>query len=94
MVRGRAVLRITAVGGTGPVQTLRIEGRIDGVQAEELSRTATPALAASSRLILDMSGVTFIDRAGVAVVRRLCAGGAELSGCSSFIGTLLNGGVG
>jgi anti-anti-sigma regulatory factor len=90
---GGTVLRITAMTGDGCVPTLRVEGRIDGAQGEELSRAAASIIDGSARLVLDMSGVTFVDRGGVTVIHRLCASGAELTGCSTFIETLLNGGI-
>jgi anti-anti-sigma regulatory factor len=85
------VLRITRVNAEGPLTTLRIEGRIDGAEVEELSRAASVAADGSARLLLDMSGVTFVDRAGVQLLQDLGARGAELQGCSNFIETLLNG---
>jgi anti-anti-sigma regulatory factor len=86
------VLRITTVDGNGQIPTLKLEGRIDAAQSGELTRAAMLAFAGSARLLLDMSGVTFVDRAGVTVVHGLCIRGAELTGCSPFIETLLNGG--
>jgi anti-anti-sigma regulatory factor len=72
-------------------RTLKIEGRIDGAGTEELYRAVAGALAARDTLVLDMSGVTYVDRVGVEVLRKLVAHGASLEACSSFLDALLNG---
>jgi anti-anti-sigma regulatory factor len=89
--RERTVLRITSMNGSEQGRTLRIEGRIAGAEVEELSRAASLALALSPGLVLDMTGVTFIDRIGLELLHGLNARGAELRGCSPFIERLLNG---
>jgi anti-anti-sigma regulatory factor len=89
--RERTVLRITSMNGREHDRTLRIEGRVAGAEVEELSRAASLALAGKSRLVLDMAGVTFIDRIGLELLHGLSARGAELRGCSPFIERLLNG---
>ena len=85
------MLRITCMNGNSHDRTLSIEGRIAGAEVEELSRAASLAFAGSARLVLDMAGVTFIDRLGVELLHALGARGAELRGCSTFVERLLNG---
>ena len=79
------------MNGNVSSKTLKIEGRLVGAEVEALSQAASVAVADASRLILDMSSVTFVDRSGVELIQGLCARGAELKDCSTFIETLLNG---
>lgn len=68
-------------GGT----VLSIRGELDISTADQLRRAAGPYLDAGGRLVLDLSGVTFCDSTGLAVLvgfhKRLAAsgGGLELS---------------
>ncbi len=86
------MLRITCENGNGLHRTLKVEGRIVGPEIDELSRSVLLALADSPRVVLEMAGVTYIDRAGVELIQTLCGNGAELGECPSFIRTLVNGG--
>jgi anti-anti-sigma factor len=65
-------------GGT----VLRIHGELDIGTAEQLRRGAGPYLDAGRRLLLDLSGVTFCDSTGLAVLvgfhKRLAASGGRL----------------
>ena len=85
------MLRITCMNGNSHDRTLTIEGRIAGAEVAELSRAASVAFAGSTLLVLDMAGVTFIDRVGVELLHALGARGAVLRGCSTFVESLLNG---
>jgi anti-anti-sigma factor len=85
------LLRITCTAPSGETGTVRVEGRITGEYVPELSRAVTQALSGAPRVVLDMADVTFIDQAGVALLRRLRRQGVELVECSSFISTLVNG---
>jgi len=40
-------------------------------------------------VVLDLSGVTFVDAAGAEALRQLCEHGATIRGCSGFIAALL-----
>jgi anti-anti-sigma regulatory factor len=88
------VLRITErTASRGEVRTIKVEGRLAGAWAHELSRVTTAALAEGYGLSLDLADVTFVDATGVRLLRSLRARGVELVSCSSFVLTLLNGGV-
>lgn len=90
---GVAVLRITWMTRNGKCQTIRIEGRIADHWATELSRVTSGALENSPQLVLEMSAVTFADRAGVALLKSLRRRGVQLVECSDFIRNLVNGGM-
>jgi anti-anti-sigma regulatory factor len=86
------VLRITRINAKGDPETVKLEGRVTGPWVEELSRTVDTSLAESPRVVLDLSGVTFVDEGGVRLLRTLRERRAELLGGSSFVSSLLNGG--
>lgn len=77
----------------GRLGELKVEGRIAGEWVQELAREVGRALAAAPTVVLDMSGVTYVDQAGVDLLRTLRERGAELTECSRFVRVLLNGGV-
>jgi anti-anti-sigma regulatory factor len=87
------VLRITRINATGDPETVKLEGRVAGPWVDELSRVVGRSLAESRRVVLDLSGVTFVDRDGIAVLRSLRARRAKLHGSSTFVAALLNGGL-
>ena len=82
------MLRITPTDGESE-RTLRLEGRLVDPWVGELLSTCREAAGAGWRLVLDLSGVTFVDAAGVAYLRDLREQGAVLRGCSAFINELL-----
>jgi ABC-type transporter Mla MlaB component len=82
------MLRITPTDGNGE-RTLRLEGRLVEPWVGELLSTCREAAGAGWRLRLDLSGLTFVDAAGVACLRALFPQVAVLRGCSAFINELL-----
>ena len=69
---------------------LHIEGRIVAPDLESLEREGQRWLRQGYRLVLELSGVRFIDLAGVELLRRWTADHElRLSGASRFIGLLL-----
>ena len=64
------MFRITPTDGDGE-RTLRLEGRLVEPWVGELLSTCREAASAGCRLMLDLSGVTFVDAAGVACLRGL-----------------------
>lgn len=79
----------TADGGT----TLRLEGQLSGPWVMELRRISEGCLAGSQRVHLDLSGVTFVDQAGTALLRELVGRRVEVGGRSHFAAELLGGGA-
>jgi hypothetical protein len=79
------LLRITGQRGTGPESiSLLLEGRLAGPWVEELNGSWCK-LTGSQRenAVIDLSGVTFIDATGKALLNRLWRQGARLraTGC-------------
>ena len=68
---------------------LRIEGRIVGDEAAELVSASVARLSADEPLILDLSGVGFIDAVAARAVHALARDGAIVVGCSAFVNEIL-----
>ncbi len=86
------MLRIARVHGrTGDsIVTLRLEGKLVGPWVGELRSTCDELHVPASYLALNLSGVTFVDSAGVDLLRDLMRCGATIEGCRSFISELLS----
>ena len=83
------MMRITRVAGTDGVARLHIEGRLAGVEVSELAASCEAYLAARLPLLLDLSGVTFVDAEGLRLLQAAGRRGAALTGCSPFLGEML-----
>ena len=87
------MLRITCVASDKEPRTVKVEGRIAGEYVLELSRVARAAMEKSSRIALDLSQVEFVDHGGVALLRSLRERGVTFVNCSSFVSSLVDGGI-
>jgi RNA polymerase sigma-70 factor, ECF subfamily len=65
--------------------TLFLEGRVIGPWVEELGRACEPVLASGQELYLDLSGVSFLGRDGVALLLELRDRRVALLHCSAFV---------
>ena len=81
------MLRITKTTKEGKT-LLRLEGRVVQQWTQELDRVCQ---SESSPIILDLSGVTFADRKGAALIRQFRAEGTELLGASLLLSELIDG---
>ena len=82
------MLRITLEPrDTHPVTTLRLEGQLTGPWVDEFASACQHAVdgISTSSLVVDMTGVRFVDTAGVRLLRALAAGHATLVNCSAFV---------
>ena len=79
------MIRISVTESTGNAVTLLIEGKVIGEAVEELNSCCDQALAEGRRITLDVAGVSFIDRKGVALFHRLAARHVSLVNCSGFV---------
>ena len=82
-------MRITEIEGKDTVARLRVEGDITRHTVAELSASSATYLSGQRTLLLDVSGVRFVDPAGVEVLRDLEPRGTVLVGCSGFLRELL-----
>src|SRR6516162_7761860 len=78
------MLRITEKGINGNV-VLKLEGRIVGPWVTELERAATRILDKGCNLQLDLADVSYVDRAGVMLMKEFKRRGIVLEGCSPFV---------
>jgi len=83
------MMRITDVSRSESVARFRLEGRLTETTTAELVTAIEPAVGAGATALLDLSGITFADEAGVGTLRRLRANGVVLAGCSSFVSEML-----
>ncbi len=83
------MLKIENPLAAGGSVTLRLEGRVIGPWVEELRQSCEPVLAGGARLALDLSGVSFVDRDGVVLLRSLERRQVALLNCSGFVAELL-----
>ena len=66
------MLRITVVESSSESARLRVEGRLVGRWVEELRRSyEVHALNAGIRLTLDLGDVSFVDDAGIELLKQL-----------------------
>ena len=79
------MLKIEVGEQRGTRVTLRLEGQMVGPWVDEVGRACEPFLVDGRVLVLDFSRVSFVDRAGVALCRRLRQGRATLQNCSPFV---------
>jgi len=85
------VLRITREARNGRTR-LRLEGRVVGPWVGELAGSCARAPGEGAGLELELAGVSFLDRDGVRLVRRLASRGVTILGCSQFVRAQLEGG--
>jgi hypothetical protein len=65
--------------------TVHLEGRLVGPWVEALRRACEDHLGGGGRLTVDFTRVSFVDRDGVALCRRLRDGRVRLENCSPFV---------
>jgi RNA polymerase sigma-70 factor, ECF subfamily len=83
------MIRITVVNIPDKKTRVIVEGRITKGSSVELAGACLEHLAGGNHLMLDLSGVTFADRDGVALVRDLINRGCILEECSELVRTLV-----
>jgi anti-anti-sigma regulatory factor len=84
------MLKITAIQRNDGSAELRVEGRVTHQTLEALRASCDMGVADHQTMLLDLSGVLFVDAAGVALLRSLAQRGAVLIDCSGFLTELLH----
>lgn len=79
------MLRISPVESGNHHVILRLEGRIAGPWVTELQKACELVLGEGRALDLNLAEVSFLDRAGVALLRSLETTGVGLAECSPFV---------
>jgi RNA polymerase sigma-70 factor, ECF subfamily len=83
------MIRITIVPRPDGNTRVVVEGRITKGSSVELASACLDRLAQGNHLALDLSGVTFADSDGVALVRDLVKRGCVLEQCSELVRPLV-----
>jgi len=79
------MLKIVSLGNGHGATILALEGRLIGPWVEELRHSCEDALHSTTRLILDLGRVTFIDRDGIELLLELADRQARVTNCSPFV---------
>jgi ABC-type transporter Mla MlaB component len=86
------MLKITVVESSREMVRLRVEGRVTDRWVEELRSTCElHALADGIRLTLDLADVSFVDAAGIELLKELRIHCVTLLSPSSFVAEQLTG---
>ncbi len=83
------MLRITTVDEVGQSVRLKVEGRVVREWGTELDHACTVLLAQKKNIVLDFSGVRFIDRRGIDVLKKIAGERVKIMGASPLVQTLL-----
>ncbi len=83
------MLRITTEAEVGQTVRLKVEGRVVGEWVTEFDHTCTVLLAQKKNIVLDFSGVRFIDRRGIDIVKNMRGERVNIIGASLLVQTLL-----
>lgn len=79
------MLRISESKASYETTTLLVEGQVSRHWVEVTREACEQALMRYPQLILDLAGVTFADRAGVALLQTLQKQQVRLINCSPFL---------
>jgi anti-anti-sigma regulatory factor len=86
------MLRITVVESSSEAVRLRVEGRVTGRWVEELRKSCDlQALSDGIRLTLDLADVSFVDPAGIELLKELRSRCVTLLSPSPFVAEQLKG---
>lgn len=88
------MLKISRKEGPGSKSILKIEGTLGGAWVSELRSACDELLQETKRARLDLSGVTYVDRAGTELLESLQADRrVVIEASSAFVTELLKGGA-
>jgi anti-anti-sigma regulatory factor len=79
------MLRIVEENATNDSMTLRLDGRLVSQWVGVLRQSCEQVFQNSSRLILDLAGVSFADHEGVQLLRQLEQQQVAFINCSPFL---------
>jgi anti-anti-sigma regulatory factor len=84
------LLKITWTNIESAAPSVRVEGEIAGEHVAELERFAETAAQPGTRILFDVSDVTFVDHAGAVLLRRLRDDGFVFLNGSSFVAMVID----
>ena len=83
------MLRISVTGSDGDEVTLRLEGELRGPWVDEVRQSCDDFLARGGKLTLELSQVSFVDRAAIDLLKSLEARNVVLKDGSPFVNEAL-----
>ena len=84
------MLKITRLSRKGRGLTIKLEGEILGPWGESVRAACAIRGRRPRPRRLDLAAITYVDAAGVELLRDLMAEGVEIAACSSFVRELLH----
>jgi anti-anti-sigma regulatory factor len=82
------MLRITTIHDSHG-QALKLEGKLLAPWTNEVRDACTRLAAQTTQPRLDLMSLSFVDAAGIDLLRKLQSEGFELAACSSFVTAVL-----
>jgi ABC-type transporter Mla MlaB component len=79
------MLRISENGLSDEYMVLRLEGQMTGQGVIEVQKVCERCLASGRKLTLDLVGVLFVDRSGIALLQDLIRRQVTVANCSPFL---------
>lgn len=79
------MLRISVKGSQAEVVTLMLEGKVVEDTVEVLASSCEEILTAGRGLILDLSGISFVDKSGIDLIHKLASGRVKVVNSSGFV---------
>ncbi|MBN1273809.1 MAG: anti-sigma factor antagonist [Candidatus Aminicenantes bacterium] len=83
------MLRIDVIDRKNSERILHLEGKISGCWVLELKNLISESLRMKKRIILDFSGVNFLDEEAMRMLKQFANKGLEMRNGSLFIQALL-----
>ena len=84
------MLKISRLSHKGRGLTIKLEGELLGPWVGSVRDACAVQGRRPRRLRLDLAAVSYVDAAGVQLLRDLMAEGVAIAACSSFVGELLH----
>ena len=85
------MLRITEISKNDKAMTLRLEGKLVGTLIPELERMCLYHRDEKNKtVVLDFSGVTFVDKKGVRMLESIQDESVRIINCCPFVQSLLS----
>ena len=84
------MLKITTVREDNKTATLMVDGTITDVCLADLETLCRHYISEKKQVFLDLRGVTFIDRKGLTLLKKLQSYGVDVVSSTLYINSLLN----
>ena len=84
------MLKISEVSRSDSEITFKLEGKVLAPWVDVLRRICTEPRHESRQIHLNLDAVTFLDEAGVELMRELIRQGITIAQCSAFVAELLH----